>query len=154
MTRWLGVCGAVALATPLALAASAARDVLVVAPWVRAATAGQSVTAAYLELNNRGSDDHVLVAVQSDAARVVELRNVRRDGGGKPRTRRVDQMVLPAHHTVALRPGGAQLRFVGLHHGLDVGDQVDITLIFADGSRTIVFAPVRPAAGVAPDSGG
>jgi periplasmic copper chaperone A len=112
--------------------------------YVRATPPGMTMTAAYMVLTNRGSDERRLVAVSSPVAARVELHeNVEADGMAQ--MRKIEHVVLPAGGEVALQEGGMHVMLMGLERSLSPGEQVDLVLEFADGERIEVDAQVRRA---------
>lgn len=105
---------------------------------------GITTTAAYLKLSNAGPQDMRLVAVMTPVAANAEL-HTHASEGGVMRMRRVAEIVVPAGGETTLAPGGLHVMLFGLKQTLTAGDQVALTLVFADGSRLAAEAMVRPA---------
>lgn len=123
-------------------AQSASEEVGVTAPYVRAVPPGQPNSASFMELTNGSSQAHALVAAESPACRVAELHShVMQDG--MMSMRRVERIDLPAGETVALEPGGLHLMMIDLQQSLEPGQEIPVTLVFEDGSRKPIHAPVR-----------
>lgn len=140
--RQMAVAGAVLCLSASLYAGSAADGVQVEDIYVRAVPPGQGNSAAFMRLANEGEADHALVAVESDASKVVELHtHLKEDGMMK--MRRVDKIDLPAGATATLQPGGLHVMLIGLTRQLSPGEDVEIALIFEDGSRTELRAPVK-----------
>ena len=135
------IAAALCLSTGL-YAGSAADSLQVQDPYVRAVPPGQTNSAAFMALVNPGDADHALVAAESRASKVVEL-HTHQEEGGMMKMRRVDKIDLPAGETVELQPGGLHLMLIGLTRQLSPGEDVEITLVLEDGSRTSVTAPVK-----------
>ncbi len=134
-------CG-LALSVSVAFAGSAADDVSVSDPYARAMPPGQPNSAMFLELTNSAKVDHALVAAESSVSKVVELHaHIEEDGMMK--MRRMERVDLPAGEAVSFQPGGLHLMLIGLERQIEPGQQVVLTLIYEDGSRTRVEAPVR-----------
>ena len=120
----------------------AADAVIVIDPYVRAMPPGQKVTGAFLSLKNDSDSDRSLVRAESDAAKNVELHeHVHKDG--MMQMREVEKIDITKGSTTALKPGGLHIMMIGLTRALNVGDIVDIKLIFDDGSEQVVKAPVK-----------
>lgn len=112
------------------------------APYVRAVPPGQPNSASFLQLNNTDAKDHALVAAESPASKVVELHTHTMEGG-MMRMRQVERIDLPAGAEVALQPGGLHVMLIGLQQDLVPGEAIPLTLIFEDGSRQQIQAPVQ-----------
>jgi copper(I)-binding protein len=140
MVRMLGLvfltgCG-------LAMAESAAERVQVQDPYVRAVPPGQPNSASFMTLHNGDSRDHALVGAESPVARVVELHtHTMRDG--MMQMRPVERIALPAGAATSLQPGGFHVMLIGLQKTLVPDQTVSLSLIFEDGSKAQVSAPVR-----------
>ena len=110
--------------------------------YVRAIPPGAKVSAAFLQISNGDKTDHSLVSAESNAAKVVELHtHIHKDG--MMMMRKVDKIDLPAGKTVALKPGGNHIMLIGLHNQLKPGDKVDLTLVYENGSKSKITAPVK-----------
>jgi len=136
-----GTCAALCISTVL-YAGSAADAVRAQDPYARAVPPGLPNSAAFLTLTNSGSEDHALVAVQSDAAKVAEMHTHTMEGG-MMRMRRVDRIDLPGGESIRLQPGGLHIMLIGLDHQLLPDETISLTLVFEDGSRETLSAPVR-----------
>jgi copper(I)-binding protein len=132
---------AAALLTAVSLAAQGA-DVSIGDPYARAVPPGQPNSAVFMSIANQSGQNQALVGAESAASEIVELHtHVEEDG--MMRMRRIEKIEVPAGETVSLKPGGLHVMLIGLKQPLEPGEAVDLTLIFEDGSRTPVQAPVR-----------
>ena len=135
--------GLALIAVSSALSAETASEAVSVSePYVRAVPPGQPNSASFMVLSNGSAQEHALVAAESPAARVVELHShVMEDG--MMSMRRVHKIELPPGATVVLEPGGLHVMMIGLEQSLEPDQEIPISLLFDDGSRTEVLAPVR-----------
>jgi copper(I)-binding protein len=133
---------AMLVAVPPLWAAGAADSIQIDDPAVRAVPPGQDQTGAYLTLHNTDRRNHALVKATSPAARVTELHTVV-DEGGMKMMRPVAKMDIAAGAATRLRPGGLHIMLIGLKQPLIEGAQVQISLVFEDGSRKGISALVR-----------
>lgn len=139
----LGLLMLFSLVSPSLFAAtSAADDVTVINPYVRAVPPGQPNSAAFMQLENKSSTRHAIVKAQSPVAKVVELHTHIMEGGIM-KMRQVKKIDVPAQGKTMLQPGGLHVMFLGLNSELKPGKSVPITLIYEDGSKTIIHARVR-----------
>lgn len=136
-----GTCAALCLSTSL-YAGNAAESIQVDGAFARAVPPGQTNSASFMTLSNQGDEHHALAGAESDAAKVVELHTHLMEEG-MMKMRRVDKIDLPAGETVKLEPGGLHIMLIGLERQLSPGEDVDITLVFEDGSRSSTKAPVK-----------
>jgi copper(I)-binding protein len=126
----------------VAVAGTAADAVQVTDPYVRAVPPGQPNSAAFMQLTNQSDTDHTLVAAESPVAQTVELHtHVMEEGMMK--MRRIEKIDLPAGQQVGLQPGGLHIMLIGLKQDLQPDAQVALTLVFEDGSKSEIQAPVR-----------
>jgi hypothetical protein len=138
-----GVCGIATLATPTA-AAPVPTTFAVTDAYALAVPLGQPNSAVFLTLTNDSTQSRALVAGTSPIAEVVEIHKHIHEGG-MMRMRPVSRIEVPAQSAVRLQPGGFHIMLIGLKGDLVPGDQVELTLIFDDGTRFRVDAPVRKA---------
>lgn len=148
--RVLTQCAAMGMAALMSwgvsFAGSAADDVMVMDPYVRAVPPGQPNSAAFMTLSNKGDQAHVLVGGQSSVAKVVELHtHMHKDG--MMMMRQIDKIDVPASDKAVLKPGGLHIMLIGLREKLNEGDKVTVTLKFKDGSQKDIEAPVRKVMG-------
>jgi copper(I)-binding protein len=123
-------------------AASVAEQVDVADPYVRGVPPGQPNSASFMVLKNTTEEPHALVSAESPAAKVVEL-HTHTMVDGMMRMRQVEKIDLPAGKQVSLEPGGLHVMLIGLKQKLVPGENVPVTLIFDDGSRKNLSAPIR-----------
>jgi hypothetical protein len=127
-----------------AFAGPATAQIAVSDAWVRGTVAGQMSTGAFMRLSSPA--DTTLVGVASPAAKVVELHEMKMDGG-MMKMSAVGRLPLPAGKSVELKPGGYHIMLMDLVQPLKEGDVVPVTLTFEDRAgvkQTIaVKAPVR-----------
>jgi copper(I)-binding protein len=111
-------------------------------PYAWAVAPGQSNSAAFMRIVNRGDIARAVVSGTSTAAEVVELHSHTMEGGTM-KMRRVERVEIPAKGAVSLEPGGMHLMLIGLKRGLVPGETVDVTLALDDGAGIEVQAEVR-----------
>lgn len=116
-------------------------------PWARRAPGGHGHSqdangAVYMTIANRGTAADAVVSATSDAAKVVELHEVRNEGGVMA-MRPLERFVLPAGGTLEMKPGGYHVMLLGLTRDLHAGDTVKVTLTFEKAAPMTVEAPVR-----------
>lgn len=93
--------------------------------------------AAYLVIENTGSEDDKLLNAYSDVADTVELHDMTMENDVM-KMFKVDYMEIPAGGKLELQPGGKHVMFIGLHQQLEVGQIVTVELEFEkSGMQTI-----------------
>lgn len=121
--------------------ADVAGSIVVDKPFVRAAIQQQRNSAVYMNITNHG-DNAAITYVKSPVAKIVELHTHINDNGVM-RMRKIKQIDLPSHKMVHLKPGGLHVMLLGLNRDLNLGDMIDVTLAFDDGSEKTLQVPVQ-----------
>ena len=140
-----------ALAMALVLAGSAwatpASELAVSRAWARATPPGSTVGGAYFAIDNHGTTPARLIAVSSSVASEAAVHVTQIAGGvaGMHET----PLVVPAHGSVKLNPGGMHLMLMGLKAPLVQGSHFELRMNFEPGGVVTVSVPV-----LAPDSAG
>lgn len=129
-----------------AISAEASTLVSVSDAWVKAVPEGMS--GAFGVFSNAGPADVTIVSAASSAAHMVELHETAENGTGEMTMRAVEGgFTIAAGESLLLEPGAKHLMFMGLAAPLLAGDQVEVTLTFADGSTLTFEAPVKDYSG-------
>jgi len=112
--------------------------------WVRLVPPVADSSAAYLTLANAGKETVTIVGVDSDAADMTMLHGMRMDNG-RMQMFGLEKLDVPAHGEVSLEPGGSHIMLVGLKRALAEGDDVHLTLKYADGTTQLLTIKVVDA---------
>ena len=132
--------------TPSTNAAAQADGVTITDAWVKSAESGMS--AAFGELSNTGSADVTVVSATTKASSMIELHETVENDSGEMVMREKDGgFVIPAAGSFMLEPGGNHIMLMGLTAPLVAGDDVTVTLTFADDSTLEFTAPVKDYSG-------
>lgn len=115
---------AVSITTAMSVTAHA--QVAIKDAWVRATVGPQKVTGAFMQIT--ATQDAKLVAVQSGAAKKVELHTMEMDKDVM-RMREIESLELPAGKAVELKPGSYHIMLIDLNKPVKEGDTVAITLV-------------------------
>jgi len=110
--------------------------------WVRLVPPNAKNTAAYMKIENKGTEADKLVDASNNVSKITELHET---VGGK--MRRVDAIVIPAGKTVELKPGGLHVMIIDLKEPLKEGQTVEIILRFEKSGEIKVQAPVKKGMG-------
>lgn len=113
----------------------------VVDAWVREPRPGASVNAGYMTLVNTGGDAVELVGIESEAFSSIDLHEMA-SVDGLMEMREVPELPIAAGGHVQLAPGGMHLMMRGPRHELVAGEEVELTLVFASGTKQAFRAPV------------
>lgn len=140
-----------ALAMACAFAASAAAQVSVKEPWIRATVPAGQATGAFMQLQS--AQDARLVEVRTPVAGIVEIHQMSMKGD-RMMMAAVDYIDLPAGKPVALASGGYHIMMMDLKRQMKAGETVPMTLVFEnkDKKRESVElkVPVKPLSYTAP----
>jgi len=140
-----------AFAMSIAFAVSAAAQVTVREPWIRATVPAAQATGAFMELVSK--QDARLVEVRSPAAGIIEIHQMSMKGD-RMMMSAVDSIDLPAGKTVALASGGYHIMMMDLKRQMKAGEIVPMTLVIQGKGKkqeTVeVQVPVKPLSYTAP----
>ena len=107
--------------------------------YARASTAMATSGAAFMVLHNHGDTDCHITGARSEIAARTELHTHSEDDQGVMRMLHVEEgFALPAGGELRLERGGHHVMFMGLNRALNQGDDLEVTLIFADGAEKTV----------------
>jgi copper(I)-binding protein len=110
--------------------------------WARSALGPNG--AVYLTIEGGDADAALSgVSVSSDVAAMAQIhQTVMRDDGTMAMTR-IPLVEIPAGSTVMMVPGGMHVMLMELAEPLEIGDTLDMTLTFDDGTELTTTAEVR-----------
>ena len=153
MPKLLLVC-LIILSTVLSACAQAPEGVHIEiqSPWVRAASVidassgmndmGGITSAAYMVIQNPGTEADTLIGVRSDIAEIVELHTSQTKNGVTMMSA-VESVPIPARGKVELKPGGLHIMIIKLKKDLMAGETVSLTLIFEKSGEIQVEAEIK-----------
>ncbi|MBQ38401.1 MAG: hypothetical protein CME04_18605 [Gemmatimonadaceae bacterium] len=102
----------------------------------------RSPAAGYLVIENHGTSDAELIAVETTAAERTEIHVMEYKDDGMT-MRRTDAITIPAHGEIALRSGRTHLMLMKPRRVLQSGDRIELVLHFAGDVESRVSVPVR-----------
>ena len=118
------------------------------AAWARPSIGKKGNSAAYLTIVNKGSAADTLVAVSTPPAGKAELHTHIRDGEIMRMRQVKGGIPVPAHGTVALKPGGYHIMLMRLNSPVEKGTELPLTLTFEKAGTVTVHAPVTMKPGM------
>lgn len=122
-----------------------APDIQISNAWGRATVAGQTATAAYMTVVNKGSGDDRLVNVKADSPAMAMLHSSE-SSDGVARMRAMDSGVaVPAGATIEFKPGGSHVMITGLSGPLHAGQKLKLNLQFEKSGARPFEVPIIPA---------
>lgn len=110
--------------------------------YIRGLPPGVANTAAYMTIINNGDEPVELTHGSSPIAASVMLHSTM-EHGGMLHMAHVDSVVINANSKLQLESGGMHLMLMELNEHPQPGDEVELTLHFADGSAETFSVPVR-----------
>ena len=119
----------------------------IIKPSARATAPGQSISSAYLTIENKGTSADRLVAVSFARAKEVQLHEMKMDGD-KMMMRQITSVEIPANGIVELKPGGNHLMLMGLDSPIKDGEQLKMTLQFEKAGKVDVVFPSQAMGGM------
>lgn len=111
--------------------------------WIRAVPPVSSTTAGYLILHNRSDTDRTLTGVSSPVAGAGEVHDMSPQADGTRHMHHLPEVVVPAGEAVTLKPGGKHLMLYQLQRPLEIGEQVEVCLTFAEAEPVCAPFEVR-----------
>lgn len=122
-----------------------AQNIVVSEQWARATFALAKAGAAYMTLQNTGNTQLQLVSASVDksVAGVVELHHTKMADGMMQMQELSSGVLIAQNETVKFVPGGKHIMLMGLEGPLNAGEELNITLTFADGSQLSQVFPIK-----------
>jgi periplasmic copper chaperone A len=115
--------------------------------WARETVAGQTSTAAYLTVANKGAADDRLVSVSVPEPAKASVHATENSGGISHMREISSGLAVPAGSTIELKPGGTHVMITGLQAPLHPGDTLNLRLRFEKTGEKPIDVRVTPATG-------
>lgn len=111
--------------------------------WARPTVGQGRISAAYMTIANKGPAPDRLKSARTPKAKAVELHQTTMTADGVMQMRKVeDGLPVEAGVSLVLEPGGTHLMLLGLQDALRVGEELILTLEFANAGAVDVAVPV------------
>jgi copper(I)-binding protein len=110
--------------------------------WVRAVPPVSTMSAAFMEIKNEGTQEDYLVGVSSPIAEVSEIHTTIMEGG-MMKMRKLERVKIPAGESVEFKPGGKHIMLINLKRHPKPGDEVRLILEFQKSGKIEVIARVK-----------
>ncbi|MCK4708091.1 MAG: copper chaperone PCu(A)C [Gammaproteobacteria bacterium] len=110
--------------------------------WIKQLPPVVPVRAGYLKINNTSKQDREIIAVQSNAFEQVEMHESKMDDG-MMKMIELESIHLPAKSQVELKPGGKHLMLIAPLQPLQIDDNIEIIVTFADESTQSVILKIK-----------
>jgi periplasmic copper chaperone A len=111
-------------------------------PFARATPSGAKTAAVFMTIENKGKDADRLVSASSPAAGIVEIHEMKVDGG-MMQMREVMGVDVKPGATVELKPGGYHVMLMDLKQPLKQGESVPVTLKFEKAGSVEIRAAIE-----------
>lgn len=122
------------------------KDLQIGHPYARPTVAHQPGGAAYLSIENKGSQGDRLIGAASPVAKSAQIHTMSMDGNVM-KMREVGEIGLPPGTKVEMKPGnGYHIMLMGLSQPLKAGEKIPLTLIFEKAGKTEVSIVVEDVA--------
>ena len=127
-----------------------AGDLTIHSPWARATSAVAKTGAAFVTIQNSGSQADRLIAVSAGVAKKVRLHeSLMEDGVMKMRP--ADAVEIPANGMAMLEPGSYHIMFMGLKAPFKEGESFPLTLVFEQAGPVEIVVDVLKAGSMGGD---
>lgn len=104
---------------------------------------GFGVSAAYMQIENKGSESDVLIKAETDVAGLVELHETVVENDVAQMKPLAEGISLPLGSVTELKPGGLHIMLMQLKRELVAGESITLTLTFKSGKMLTFDVPVR-----------
>jgi len=124
-------------------------DVVIEEAWARASIGTSSPAAAFMTIRNLGTENVLLVGVESPVAAKSEVHETIVENGVM-KMRPVPEIELTPASDLKLEPGSLHIMLMKLNEPLVEGGSIDITIRFGDGSTISTVAPIAGVGATTP----
>lgn len=112
--------------------------------WARATLPSMRASAAYMAIkNNTDTEDCLIKAEAKTISEHTSLHATIEDENGMLSMIHQDEMCIPAHGSISLRPGELHIMFMRLTQQLKLGHEVPITLTFKNAGTLNTRAEIK-----------
>jgi copper(I)-binding protein len=115
----------------------------VVGAWSRESPMMELAGAAFMVIYNNTEADDALVGASSPAAASVEIHQTTQAEDGTMAMAPVEEVPIPAGGEAVLKPGSYHVMLIDLVAPLVEGEQIELTLEFANAEPQTVMVPVQ-----------
>ena len=130
-------------------------DLTVSGGFSRAMLPNAPAAGGYITIANAGTSDDTLIGASSEAAKTVQLHEMKMEGDVMKMNQVAGGVVVPAGGSVSFAPGGLHIMFMGVGTPFAEGECVAVTLTFAKaGTLPVTLAIGGIAADAPPEHAG
>jgi periplasmic copper chaperone A len=110
--------------------------------WIKQLPPVVPMRAGYVQIKNDSDQDAQITSMQSDAFESVEMHETTMKDGMMQMVQQ-DSMVIPAHGSLALKPGGKHIMLINPLRTLEIGDKVEVLVNFSDSTTQTITLKVK-----------
>lgn len=121
--------------------------------WTRATPPKAKAGGGFIEIVNTGSEADRLVSASSNVAKKTEIHEMAVTDGIMKMRELENGIEIPAGETVALKPGGLHIMFMGLNQSFEEGSKVPVVLTFEKAGEVSVELDVAKMGAKTPNGG-
>jgi periplasmic copper chaperone A len=119
-------------------------------PWTRAMPPGAQVGGGFLIITNSGDQADRLVGISSPRAETGQVHEMSMQDGVMKMRHLEDGLEIPAGASIALKPGGYHVMFMGVGEGFKEGEMIPAVLVFEKAGEVPVEFLVGPVGATTP----
>ena len=124
------------------MATAQAQEIVVNDAWIRGVPPAAKTTAAFMTIQNAGSEERILLAATCEVAESAQIHTMEQVGEVM-KMRELSSLRVPSSGQTRLAPKGNHIMLIGLFRPISEGEVIPISLNFSDGSIVNVDAVVR-----------
>ena len=110
--------------------------------WIKQLPPVVPMRAGYMKIKNQSSTAQKIVSLQSASFETVEMHETKM-AEGMMKMIQLETLEIPEKSTVELKPGGKHLMLITPVQPLQIGDNVEIIVTFADETTQSVILEVK-----------
>lgn len=122
--------------------AFSANNVQFIDGWIKQLPPVVPMRAGYMQIKNHSSTAQQIVSLQSSSFETVEMHETKM-AEGMMKMIELESLEIPEKSTVELKPGGKHLMLITPVQPLQIGDNVEIVITFADETTQSIMLEVK-----------
>ena len=126
----------------MSIATAQAQEIIVNDAWIRGVPPSAKTTAAFMTIENTGSEDMILISAACEVTEIVQIHTMEQVGEVM-KMKELSNLRVPANGQTSLAPKGYHIMMIGLRRPISEGEVIPLSLNFSDGSIVNVDAVVR-----------
>jgi len=119
-----------------------AQSILINDAWIRGIPSSAKTTAAFMTIQNTGSEEIVLESAVCEIAEIVQIHTMEQVGEIM-KMKEVSELRIPANGQAILAPKGYHIMLIGLVRPINEGETIPLSLNFTGRATVAVDAVVK-----------